>query len=302
MCKDRDGKYCGNKIDAKLLIRINEQYPKMMRERGWELEDLDMTDWERMKTDEDYRRERNQKRKERGRSTNQYIRDDLRKQRQRAIDLGEEALSLKSEYEAKEQEASELLERAQQTKEDADEYSRRTRKTADDDAKQITDDAKVEAGVQRDAALRERRDAENDRVRMLQSLHEREAKLAEAEKQIEDREQAIADKQAAADEALAEAAAAAKKAVTDAVASVKRQYMEPKVQELYDVQAEYKALVDDHKRAVEADVGLVEFCKGIKMKSGKTVNQNLPVEPTSVIINTEGQLSITTMRILAPVN
>lgn len=38
------------------------------------------------------------------------------------------------------------------------------------------------------------------------------------------------------------------------------------------------------------------------LKSGKTVNQNLPVEPTSVIINTEGQLSITTMRILAPVN
>ena len=262
--KGRDGKYCGNKIDARLLITINERYPAMMRAKGWKLDDLQTTDWQRMKMDDEYRREWNDKRRERGRSVNKYLRDKLTTEIMEVANLGAETLAIKQAYEAKDKEADDKIA-------DADEYSRRTRKTADDDAKQITDDAKVEAGVQRDAALRERRDAENDRVRMLQSLHEREAKLAEAEKQIEDREQAIADKQAAADEALAEAAAAAKKAVTDAVASVKRQYMEPKVQELYDVQAEYKALVDDHKRAVEADVGLVEFCKGIKMKSGKTV-------------------------------
>ena len=192
VCKDRDGKYCGNKIDAKLLIRINEQYPKMMRERGWELEDLDMTDWERMKTDEDYRRERNQKRKERGRSTNQYIRDDLRKQRQRAIDLGEEALSLKSEYEAKEQEASELLERAQQTKEDADEYSRRTRKRADEDAKKVTDEATVQASRQRESAVRERQQAELDatvmRQQALQEIQRQRIDLDEKQKEQDKRE------------------------------------------------------------------------------------------------------------------
>lgn len=283
--KGRDGKYCGNKIDARLLITINERYPAMMRAKGWKLDDLQTTDWERMKTDEEYRQSWNDKRRERGRSVNKYLRDELTTEIMKVANLGAETLAIKQAYEAKDKEADDKIA-------DADEYARRTRKTADDDAKQIMDDAKVEAGVQRNAALQERRDAENDRVLMLQRLREREAKLAEAEKQVEEREQAIADKQAAADDALeaaqkkkAEVAADGKKAVSDAVEEVKRKYMEPKVQELYDIQAEYKALVDDHKRAVEADVGLVEFCKGIRMRNGKTA-YDYYLEKTAMTHNT----------------
>lgn len=51
---DDEGRCHGNFLDAKLLHRLCEVYPAAMRERGWDLEDLDLTDWERMKTDEEY--------------------------------------------------------------------------------------------------------------------------------------------------------------------------------------------------------------------------------------------------------
>lgn len=70
--KDKAGKYCGNLIDANLCVRINEQFPAIMRGLGWPIDDLDMTDWERMKTDEEYRAEREAKRKRQGQSVKQY--------------------------------------------------------------------------------------------------------------------------------------------------------------------------------------------------------------------------------------
>lgn len=73
--KDADGKYCGNLIDAKLCNRINEMYPRLMRARGWDMDDLDTTDWERYKDDPKYRAERKAKRSQSGKSTNKYIAD-----------------------------------------------------------------------------------------------------------------------------------------------------------------------------------------------------------------------------------
>lgn len=80
--KDDNGKYCGNEIDAALCVRINSEYPKLMRERGWDLDDLDLTDYSRMRTDEngravdpEYRAERIAKRKSAGRSVNKYRAD-----------------------------------------------------------------------------------------------------------------------------------------------------------------------------------------------------------------------------------
>lgn len=70
--KDKAGKYCGNLIDANLCVRINEQFPALMRGMGWPIDDLDMTDWERMKTDPAYRAEREAKRKRQGQSVEQY--------------------------------------------------------------------------------------------------------------------------------------------------------------------------------------------------------------------------------------
>lgn len=79
----RNGRYCGNLIDAKRCVEICEAYPRMMRAKGWkELDDLDLTDFSRMGKDENgeykdpaYRAERQAKRREQGRKTNKYIAD-----------------------------------------------------------------------------------------------------------------------------------------------------------------------------------------------------------------------------------
>lgn len=70
--RDEDGRYCGNLINARLLAIINKKYPAYMREHGWNMDDLDVTNWDRYKTDSEYRAERKQKAKENGLSVNRY--------------------------------------------------------------------------------------------------------------------------------------------------------------------------------------------------------------------------------------
>ena len=86
--RDANGNYCGNKIDAKLLADINKNYPRMMRQRGWDIDDLDCTDWDKYKTDETYRKERKSKKKS-GKDVNNYIADKMRKQIQENEDMSE---------------------------------------------------------------------------------------------------------------------------------------------------------------------------------------------------------------------
>jgi hypothetical protein len=70
-------------VDAAFLVRVNQRYPEMMRDRGWDLDDLDVTDWKRYKKNEDYRRERQEKRKAQG----------LDPSRVKAIERREQAVS-----------------------------------------------------------------------------------------------------------------------------------------------------------------------------------------------------------------
>ncbi|MCD8125035.1 MAG: hypothetical protein LUE23_08380 [Lachnospiraceae bacterium] len=71
-CISLDGRYCGNLIDAKFLSDFNKVYPARMRERGWDMDDLDVTDWERYKTDDEYKAERKAKAKNSGKSVNAH--------------------------------------------------------------------------------------------------------------------------------------------------------------------------------------------------------------------------------------
>jgi len=82
--KDENGHYCGNLIDAALLARINKLYPSLMRERGWELDDLDITDFKRMGYDKEYRSERLKKKA--GLSVNEYL-DNEAKQIKEKLEL-----------------------------------------------------------------------------------------------------------------------------------------------------------------------------------------------------------------------
>ena len=72
--RDEDGKWCGNEIDAKFFVGLNKVFPSMMREIGWEdMDDLDTTDFERAKADEEYKAERDMKRGESGLSVNRHL-------------------------------------------------------------------------------------------------------------------------------------------------------------------------------------------------------------------------------------
>lgn len=77
--KDENGHYCGTKIDAKLYADVNKYYPRLMREKGWDIEDLDCTDWNRYNRDKDYREERKAKQQS-GKSVNDYIAKKMREQ------------------------------------------------------------------------------------------------------------------------------------------------------------------------------------------------------------------------------
>lgn len=84
---DQEGRYCGNLMDARLISRINLEYPALMRKRGWDMEDIDQTDYYRMGKNDDgtyrdpeYRAARKVKRagKRAGRSVNKYVADVTR--------------------------------------------------------------------------------------------------------------------------------------------------------------------------------------------------------------------------------
>lgn len=89
--KDADGKYCGNGIDAKMLSELNKTYPKMMRDRGWDMDDLDTTDWDKYKNDSEYKIERKIKAKRSGKNVNEYINSKLTDELDKAIEATEEA-------------------------------------------------------------------------------------------------------------------------------------------------------------------------------------------------------------------
>ena len=166
MARDGDGKFCGNLIDAKLCIEINKQFPKLMRQRGYDLDDLDTTDWQRLKSDEEYRTARKAKRKEQksGLSVNRYIQEKAKKTNEALVQANQLMTDLQKaqdgldEYEDKtitaaNQRAIEIRKQAKedaktiktQAKEDAKTIKEQAKKDAEKDAKKIIDDAKEKA-------------------------------------------------------------------------------------------------------------------------------------------------------------
>lgn len=147
VCKDQDGNYCGNLIDSRLYDRINREFPRLMRERGWtEMDDLDVTDWKKAKTDKEYRKERNAKRRKNGRSVNAYIAEKLHEKAREmdvmideAEDLVATAEVIKSDAEA---EADRVIAEAKTT---AREEARKITEAADAAAKVKAVDAQAKA-------------------------------------------------------------------------------------------------------------------------------------------------------------
>ena len=110
VCKDQDGRYCGNLIDAKLLVKINSMFPKMMRERGWaDMADLIVTDFERAKVDADYKAERDMKRGESGLSVNRHLFKKANQMIDEAVEIQEALRERELAVENREQAQQELI-------------------------------------------------------------------------------------------------------------------------------------------------------------------------------------------------
>lgn len=76
--EDESGKYRGALVDPYFLSRLSAVYPRMMREREWDIEDCDCTDWEKFNDDKgpenaEYKAKRKSKIRQGGKSVNKYI-------------------------------------------------------------------------------------------------------------------------------------------------------------------------------------------------------------------------------------
>lgn len=147
---DAGGNYRGVLIDGIFTGHLSRVYPAMMRERGWDIDDCDCTDWDEYKENETYRRERKRKIKEGGQPTNKHR---TRARRRRA--------------EANEKKSRETLEQVVELKRDVDEYAERTRREADDAAEKARRD-KEQAEADAEKAKQEQEDAEQAADEALQ--------------------------------------------------------------------------------------------------------------------------------------
>ena len=170
--KDANGRYCGNLIDAKLLSEINKLYPAKMRERGWDMDDLDTTDWDRMKTDEDYREERRQKWSKQGRSVNKYLEDkyiekltEVQEQGERIEAIGDRFLQQARDERSRAENDSGEIRRSARKK------AQEIKADAENDAEKIREDAKKAA----DEYQRQMITAANAEAMRIRAEAEREA-------------------------------------------------------------------------------------------------------------------------------
>lgn len=108
--RDEDGKWCGNEIDAKFFVGLNKIFSAKMREIGWvDMDDLDTTDFERAKVDEDYKAERDMKRGESGMSVNQHLFKKANQMIDKAAELQEALRERERAVENREQAQQELI-------------------------------------------------------------------------------------------------------------------------------------------------------------------------------------------------
>jgi hypothetical protein len=228
--EDEAGKYRGNLIDPYFLSRLSATYPRMMRERGWDIDDCDCTDWEKFNDDKSpenkgYKAKRKSKIRQGGKSVNKYIasaeREAVAAQYEEAGAMLDQAAALKQEVEQRaEIDADSVRDQAQMeadalladVAEDAGNAVALAQTEAEVDAAAALDMARLEADIEaaallvkarseseailtaaRDAAVeagRERMQAEADRDK---ALAERNEAVSQKDRALKDKAQAETD-------------------------------------------------------------------------------------------------------------
>lgn len=275
--EDEDGKYKGNLIDPYFLSRLSAVYPRMMRERGWDIEDCDCTDWGKFADEEtsegkSYRRKRKAKIRESGKSVNKYIADkkleEAEAHLEEAASVVEQAAAIMEDVGRREQEAEEKVRIAEADRDKAlaerDEVvsqknqALKDKKQAEADANdafmeqqqlelqnRLLDNIQVSSQEQLNA-LAEKRDALLSEVANAES--DRDKARAEAETAKLEAEAAQADRDAAREEADAlrrNAVARAKLAGREAAKAT-----QAKIEA--DAREAWKGWLDSKKKQAEA--------------------------------------------------
>lgn len=93
-----NGRYCGNELDAKFLSDFNKVYPEMMRSKGWEMDDLSTTDWDKYKSDSDYKKERDTKRRTQGKSVNHHMKKKAAENFKKSEEILEDSKQVQEDF------------------------------------------------------------------------------------------------------------------------------------------------------------------------------------------------------------
>ena len=191
---DEDGRYCAKEQwNITRFSRLNREFGARMRERGWDMDDLDTFDVSR-KDDESYREERRRKRRTQGLDQNDYARRKAEERRRSAEAARDEAVADQAEAELRARSAREVAAIASAELEEA--------VAARDRAKHQRD---VIAGSGR---YRERDGTVHDGIEALKSRRDG------LESSIRDAEAREADARGRAEEAMSRATAAETRAET----------------------------------------------------------------------------------------
>ena len=172
--RDENGKWCGNEIDGKFLHDLNTVFPQMMRDRGWDMDELDTTDYDRMAVDEEYATERRKKRKQSGKSVNEHIAGKVRDADRQATELVNQALQISTAATERMNLAAELMMEADAQKQ----YADKVVDEAEAKAKHLLENATAQA-----KQVEQKASAANDEVQELEIKRTTLSKTIEAQQQ-----------------------------------------------------------------------------------------------------------------------
>lgn len=196
----RDGKYCGSQLDAKFLSDFNKVYPEKMRAKGWDMTDLETTDWQKYKTDEEYRAKKKAKRRRQGRSVNQHIQDRIVKNLQTSKDVLQQAKTVQSNVKQLQAEEKQLQAEISRLQDEYNNISLSIKKQRRAAAKQLQNDLelyKEEQIEEINQMLQDYQSDEESRIKwQVQSKAKAEAEqiISTAKRQAEqERQQIITD-------------------------------------------------------------------------------------------------------------
>lgn len=124
---DGNGHYNGSDMLNHMRDNFNQNFAAEMRKRGWDMDDLELYDAERAKTDIGYLEERRERRRKQGQSVNEYAANDLRHKAELAskavIDANARALEAERDRLKAEQEALSARQAMERTKWARDQYA-----------------------------------------------------------------------------------------------------------------------------------------------------------------------------------